>query len=101
MTALAERTVEVTPLGLRGRYSMTPALQRVYLAAVAIADRGERVSIYSLAKQMDSSSGGQIADILMHLEERQWVTLTREPGGRKAFDVQLIEPVLRDLIPAA
>lgn len=100
MTALAQRTVEVTPLGLRGRYSLTPFLQKLYLAAVAISDRGERVTLYSLRKEMDMSGGGTIAPALADLEERRWIKVRRlKDCPNQPYEVAFVEPVLRDLKP--
>ncbi|MBX3504445.1 MAG: hypothetical protein KF895_03125 [Parvibaculum sp.] len=43
MTALAERTIEVTPLGLRGRYSLQTRQQlRLYQAIASISTSMEQ-----------------------------------------------------------
>ena len=96
MKAIAQQTIDVMPLGRPGRYSMTPAMQRVYLACVALADRGIVPNIYQIREQTGISGNGSILMQLGELEERGWVTVRR---SSTKWIVELVEPVLRDLKP--
>lgn len=96
--AIAERTVEVMPLGRRGRYSLTPRLQEVYRAIVRLTDAANGVSPSQdeLAREIGSFGGGYLTEALTALCERGWISLERhKPRG-----ITLLNPVLRHLKPA-
>jgi SOS-response transcriptional repressor LexA len=97
MTALAERTIEVMPLGRRGRFSLTPQLQRAYLFIVRHLDTtGWMPTHNELADAGFASKGGARTDeIFRLLEERGWI----ERRPYRARGIALTEPVLRDLKP--
>lgn len=99
MTALAERTVEVTPLGLRGRYSLTPALQRCYLAIVRLTDAAGGIPprLDDVRIELGLAAKSSIVLFVTELEERNWVV--RDKFHERG--IHLIEPVLRHLKPAA
>lgn len=96
MTALAERTIEVMPLGRRGRYSLTPTLQSLYLSLVSLFDYSEEPPTLDEIAYVSGYGGkGSIAQRLYDLEERGWIERRKHcPRG-----ITLTEPVLRNLTP--
>jgi len=101
MTALAERTVDVTPLGRRGRYSMTSkGQQRLYLALVFFMDRHGYAPTFD---EMVAATGGTRSGTHMQLkalDDCDWIKTERDrKGWMKARGIALTEPVLRNLRP--
>jgi SOS-response transcriptional repressor LexA len=98
MSALAERTIEVMPLGRRGRYSLTPQLQRVYLAMVRLFDASEKApTLDEIAHASGLAGRGSVGQHIYDLEERGWI----DRHAHKARGITLTEPVLRHLTTAA
>lgn len=97
MNMLAEGTVEVMPLGRRGRYSLTPGQQRLYLALVGFMDQHGISPTFDEMQQMTGAPRRGTSQAVTALEERGWIE--RLPGRHRG--ITLLEPVLRDLKPAA
>lgn len=103
MTALAERTVEVTPLGLRGRYGLTSKKQLdLYAAIVAHIDATGTAPTYIDMEAATDMTRQNISDRLRVLEDCRWIDIDRDgKGWMRKGGIHLVEPVLRHLIPAA
>ena len=103
MTALAERTLEVTPLGLRGRYGLTSKGQlRLYSAIVEHIDATGTGPTYSDMEAATDMHRQGISERLRVLEDCRWIEIDRDAKGwMRKGGIRLVEPVLRHLVPAA
>ncbi len=103
MTALAERTVEVMPLGLRGRYGLTSRKQLdLYAAIVAHIDATGTAPTYVDIEAATDMHRQSICERLRVLEDCRWIEIERDhKGWMRTGGIRLVEPVLRHLIPAA
>ena len=103
MTALAERTVEVMPLGLRGRYSLTGKGQlRLYKAIVEHIDANGTGPTYVDMEAATDIGRDRIHKHIQVLEDCRWIEIDRDAKGwMRKGGIRLVEPVLRHLVPAA
>jgi SOS-response transcriptional repressor LexA len=96
MIPATERTVDVMPLGRRGRYGLTPRQQNLYLAIIAHVDAtGWMPSLRQMAGYAGIRNASTAHFEVVQLVERGW--LTKDADGSLTF----LEPVLRHLKPVA
>lgn len=98
------RYVVATPLGRRGRYTMTPVQQRCYRFIVRFWDENDfSPSLEEIAVAMGwgPKRRGRAATKVRELEERGWLERPHHPlsGVAKDRSIKLLEPVLRNLKP--
>jgi SOS-response transcriptional repressor LexA len=95
---MTERTIDVEVPGRRGRYGLTPGLQRLYLAIVALIDaRGVAPTLVEIADAGGYSHRSEVMVGVRALRERGWL----DYRARRPRTIVLSAPVLRHLKPAA
>lgn len=89
---LAMRTVDVFPMGRRGRYGLTPELQKLYRLIVHL--RREKGTITYTRIEQYGPARAHIGSMLRELQDRGWIDLDCDRRGHIMPDgIHLTKPI--------